>query len=317
MAKYITRVGVLGLLVAFTLGGLSASPRGKPLRFIFIAPLIKEAFFGPVKKGMNDAARMMGVSCTFTGTEDVNVVKQAEMVKQAIDQGYDGIALDIIDPVAFDEVAQLAADRGIPLVAFNVDDNATPNARLSAVCQNLYQAGQTTGTQAAPFIAPNSQILMTMHDEGVSALEDRLHGAQEVLKDKGVTWKVIITGSTAEASAGVVAKALKENPDIKVVLCTGQADTEGAGLAIEREFKGGGYWAAGYDLSSQTLRLIKAGVIRFTIDQQPYIQGFYPVVQLALRCRYGIAPSSIDAGAAVISAANVAVVSELCRKGYR
>jgi len=84
--------------------------------------------------------------------------------------------------------------------------------------------------------------------------------------------------------------SLKADPEIKVVICTGQADTEGAGLAIERHFRGKGYRAAGFDLSPGTLRLIKAGHIQFTIDQQPYIQGYYPVIQLALYCRYGNPP---------------------------
>jgi len=289
----------------------------KPLRFIFITTCKDEPFFGPVKKGMMDAAKMMGVECTWTGTADVDTAAQAKMVEDAIGRNYDGIALNIIDPVAFDKVAKLAADRGIPLVAFNVDDNATPNARLAAVCQNLYEAGRSLGRAAAPHIPDGSRILMTMHSAGVSALEDRLRGEQDALKDKGITWKVVVTGNTAEGAAEVITKELKADPDIKAVLCTGQTDTEGAGLAVERNFKDRGCYVAGFDLSPQTLRLIEAGVIAFTIDQQPYIQGFYPVVQLALRCRYGIMPSNIDAGAAIVDRSNVDAVAGLCKEGYR
>ena len=107
------------------------------------------------------------------------------------------------------------------------------------------------------------------------------------------------------------------NPEIKVVLSTGQADTEAAGLVLERHFPAGDYAAAGFDLSPETLRLIRKGVIRFTIDQQPYAQGFYPVVQLALYCRFGIKPSDIDAGAALINAGNCDSVMDLCRQKYR
>lgn len=59
------------------------------------------------------------------------------------------------------------------------------------------------------------------------------------------------------------------------------------------------------------------GVIKFTIDQQPYVQGFYPVVQLALYCRYGIKPPSMDAGATVITKSQAAGVMELKAKNYR
>ena len=156
---------------------------------------------------------------------------------------------------------------------------------------------------------------MTMHAEGVSALENRLHGAQEIVKEKGITWEVAITGNLVEASAEAITRALKENPDIRYVLCTGQADTEGAALAIERGFEG--YAAAGFDLSPGILKAVKAGHIRFTIDQQPYVQGYYPVVQLTLYCRYGIMPYDMDAGAGIITEDKVDSVLRLSEKGYR
>jgi simple sugar transport system substrate-binding protein len=43
-----------------------------------------------------------------------------------------------------------------------------------------------------------------------------------------------------------------------------------------------GVRGGGYDLTPKTLELLKADHIDFTIDQQPYLQGFYPVVQLYL-----------------------------------
>ena len=289
----------------------------KPLRFIFITTCVDEDFFNPVKKGVRDAAAQMGVQCTFTGTPEVDLKAQADMVRKAVAEGYDGIALNIIDPVAFDDVVSEAMGKGIPVVAFNVDDNQTPNARLSGVCQDLYKAGRIVGEKAAAFIPDNSRILMTVHSDGISALEDRLRGEQDVLKAKGVTWKRVVTGITPEGSAEVIATALKADPEIKAGHLHRTSRYGGAGLAIEKHFAGKGYKAAGFDLSPETLRLIKAGHIQFTIDQQPYIQGYYPVIQLALYCRYGIRPSNIDAGASVISKDNVDEVLALSRTGYR
>ena len=75
--------------------------------------------------------------------------------------------------------------------------------------------------------------------------------------------------------------------------------------------------AAGFDLTPEILRMIKAGTIRFTIDQQPYIQGFYPVVQLTLLKRYGIMPASMDAGAAVIAKDQADSVLQLTEPHFR
>ncbi len=70
-------------------------------------------------------------------------------------------------------------------------------------------------------------------------------------------------------------------------------------------------------LSPEILRLISADVIACTVDQQPYVQGFYPVLQVSQLCRYGIKPMNIDSGAVFVTNENVAAVSELCRQGYR
>lgn len=314
--------GLAGLLLAGCSAEGARSQSGvqkhrRPLRLVFITCAVEARFSEPVKKGMNDAAKMMGVECDFTGTEGVDVQAQARMVEQAVADGYDGIALNIIDSEAFDEVIQEAIEKGVPVVGFNVDDNATPNARLSSVNQRLYEAGRTLAEHLLPHVPQNAHVLMTMHDEGVSALEDRLRGEQAVLKKKNVRWTVIVTGNDSVEGAEVIAKALKENPDIRVVLGTGQSDTEAAGRAIEKHFPNKGSWAAGFDLSPETLRLIRGGHIRCTIDQQPYIQGFYPVMQLALYLRYGIVPCDIDAGATIIDQSNVEQVIELTRKGYR
>ena len=305
--------------ILYSLGMVTGESDGRVdrLRFIFIAPVKNESFFDPVKKGMQDAADMLGVECTFTGTEGVDVEAQAAMVRRAVADGYDGIALDIIDPVAFDGVVEEAIDRGVPVVAFNVDDAKTPNARLSAVCQNMYEAGRSLGTAALEFIPPGAKILMTLHDEGISALDERMRGAQDVLKEHGITWKVVVTSNDPARALEVIVREIGADPGIACVLGTGLTDTEAAGKAIDRNFRERKLPSAGFDLSQDILDMIGAGVIRFTIDQQPYVQGFYPVVQLTQYCRYGIMPSDIDAGAAIIAREDVAGVIGLSTLGYR
>jgi simple sugar transport system substrate-binding protein len=290
---------------------------GKRLRLAFVCCALESKFFEPVTKGMQDAARLMDVEATMMGTPGIDVKRQADYVRRAVQDGYDGIAVNMIDPEAFDDVIRKAIDRGIPVVGFNTDDHATPNARLSSVNQKLYEAGQSLAKHVSGHIPAENHVLMTMHDAGVSSLEDRLRGLQDVLRPRDVRWTVLITGNQSDKGAELIAQALRQHPDIRIVLGTGQSDTEAAGLAIEKYFADKQYWSAGFDLSPETLRLIKAGHIRCTIDQQPYIQGFYPVIQLTLNLRYGIVPSDMDTGAAIIDRKNVERVLELTKKGYR
>jgi simple sugar transport system substrate-binding protein len=289
----------------------------RPLRLAFITCSVEGKFFEPLRKGIDDAARQLNVRADFMGTRGVDIPAQVQMVRQAVKDGYDGIALNIIDPVAFDAVIRETLDKGVPVVAFNIDDSATPSARLSGVSQHFVEAGKTLAARLLPSIPENAHVLMTMHDAGISALDDRQKGMQEVLKTKNIQWTPLVSGNDSAKAAEVIAAALKEHPDICVVLGSGQADTEAAGRAIRDTFAGKGYWAAGFDLSPTTLELIRQGHIRCTVDQQPYIQGFYPVVQLTLLLRYGIQPSDIDAGAAIIDASNVEEVAELTQQHIR
>lgn len=290
---------------------------GRRLRFVFLTPCVGEDFFRPVRQGMQDAAAMLGVECSLDGTEDVDLPLQAEMLRRAVADGADGIAVSVVHPTALNAAIREARDQGVPVVGFNVAAGYPGNGCMSVVCQSLYEAGRSLGEAATPHIAPGSHILMTMHSEGISALEDRLRGIQEMLAPQGVTWQVVITGIQAEEAAAVIGEALRKDASLSAILCTGQADTEGAGLAVERAFAERGLYVAGFDLSPEILRLVRAGVIAGTIDQQPYLQGFYPVVQLALYCRYGLCPSDIDTGAALITRENADSVLALSAAGYR
>jgi simple sugar transport system substrate-binding protein len=287
-----------------------------PLRLIFISPVIHEDFFLPVKKGMRDAAKQMGVEATFTGTEGVDTKAQAAMVTQAVKDGYDGIAVDIIHATDFDKPIEEAIVAGVPVVAFNTDD-ITPNPRLSTVSQKLFEAGRTVGTRGLGIIPKGSEVLITLHDAGISSLEERRRGIEGVLKKNDIKWSVVVTTPHPEKARDIITKSLQDNPKIKTVLCTGQADTEGAGLAIAENFADQGYRAAGFDLSPNILQLLDTGVIEFTIDQQPYAQGYYPVIQLTLLLRYGIRPSNIDSGAAVITRDQAKSVMQWKAKNYR
>jgi simple sugar transport system substrate-binding protein len=82
-------------------------------------------------------------------------------------------------------------------------------------------------------------------------------------------------------------------------------DTQGVGQIIQKhsaKIHGGGY-----DLLPGTLNLINQGFLDFTIDQQPYLQGFYPVLQLFLYKLSGglVAPSDTNTGLLFVTKANV------------
>ncbi|MDB5523423.1 MAG: sugar transport periplasmic component [Rhizobium sp.] len=208
-----------------------------------------------------------------------------------------------------------AKSKSIPVVAFNIDADRTASGNLSYIAQDLRAAGATLGRRARGSIGKGSKVIITVHDEGVWALEERMAGMKAALMNQDIEWKVVCTGQKPVEGAERLHKAL-ENFSATALLGTGNGDTEACGIVAKR-MAGSAPYVGGFDLSPGIVELIDEGFIDCSIDQQPYAQGFYPVVQLALYLRYGLMPSSLDAGAAVIDRSNVHAVRELSRRSIR
>lgn len=294
---------------------MNLSEASRRLKLLFIAVTCDEDFFGPVRRGMADAAALMDVEVEFTGTVGVDASGMAAIARRGLEQGVDGLAIVVFDVEAFAPVIAEARSRGVPVVAFNIDAGRGRSGVLSGIAQDFPAAGRALARRVAPDVRPGSTVLLTMHDPGISALEERRDGIKAGLSGHGIEWVETVTGHYAEEAARHILAILDQRPEISIVLATGQADTEGAALAAERAARP--IYAAGFDLSPTILRLIQTGHLVFTTDQQPYTQGFYPVIQLVLNIRYGLLPVDMDAGAAIVDLSNVARIGILSEAGYR
>ena len=79
----------------------------------------------------------------------------------------------------------------------------------------------------------------------------------------------------------------------------------------------GDIYIAGFDLSPPTAKGIKEGYINAVLDQQPFLQGYLPIVQIYLTKRFGFSGLNIDTGAAIIDKSNIDLVAPLAEKGIR
>jgi len=287
------------------------------LNLRFITHCVDEDFFDTVKKGTADAAKMLGVEYDFIGTEDVDFDEQIEMVRQAIRDKVDGIATSTLHPTAYNEVLEEVKIAGIPVVLLNTAASQGKDGDVPFIGQDVYNAGRKIGANIGNKIPDGAKILVPIHSEGISALDERARGIREGLAGKNLKFESVVTGIEVEDGFRVVSEILKADTEIKTVLGTGQADTEGSGKAVETHFPNQGYVVAGFDVSPGILNLIKNDIISFTLDQQPYAQGFYPVVQLVQQIRYGIIPSDMESGSTLISKENVDEVMKLTEEGYR
>jgi simple sugar transport system substrate-binding protein len=102
------------------------------------------------------------------------------------------------------------------------------------------------------------------------------------------------------------------------------ATNSGGGLAaveaVASTRRAGRVEVAAFDLGPDTLRAVEAGKLLFAVDQQPYLQGYLPVVMLANRARYGLLPAQGDVvatGANFVTRENAAQALELSERSIR
>ena len=88
--------------------------------------------------------------------------------------------------------------------------------------------------------------------------------------------------------------------------------------AVKEAGKTGIVSVASFDLSASFLKSVAAGEAAFAIDQQQYLQGYLPVVFLALYAKYGLIPGGdVPSGPNLITKEKAAQVVDLSAKGIR
>lgn len=285
------------------------------LRFRLVTIASDEELFHVVERGMRDAATALNVDADLVGTPGFDIEDVIRLVRSAVHDGIDGIGLNIFHPTALAAVIAEAGAACVPVVAFNIDAAKTGSGNLSYIMQDFIAAGTVLGRRAAASIAKGEPVIVARHDDGVGALEERAAGIEAGLASRGVVVTRVITGRAPARGAEILGEALVRL-GARAIIGTGQPDTEAAGI-VARANQQHGIYAAGFDLSPGIVDLIAEGHLDCVVDQQPYAQGFYPIVQLTLYRRFGLMPSSLDAGAAIVDRHNVELVRQLSKQSIR
>ncbi len=135
----------------------------------------------------------------------------------------------------------------------------------------------------------------------------------------GGSSKVLATGNDAQTVISMVKAALSADESIDSVMTLGASSAAEPTLeALEQIGMVGEVKLGTFDLSANILKAIDKKQVAFIIDQQQYMQGYLPVVILALYNRYGLMPGgNIPTGPGFVTRANVAKVIDLSAKGIR
>jgi simple sugar transport system substrate-binding protein len=250
-------------------------------KFVFVNHVTTNPFFVPTRYGAEDACKLLGCSYQWTGSENSNVNEMVNAFNTAITGGADGIAVALVDAKAFNQPTDAALKAKIPVVSYNAD--STENARLAYIGQDLFVSGQEMGKRIADLV-PSGDVALFIATPGQANIQPRIDGAKDTLKSKSaIKTHVITTGAALPAELSVIDSYATGHPETKGYFAVDAWSTQGLAQTIQKhnlrnkQVKGGGY-----DLTPTTQKLLADDQIDFTIDQQPYLQGFLPVLELYL-----------------------------------
>jgi len=318
----VSRRKALGMAAKMGLGGAAAAALAgrpvrealaaaglpqKPYKITFVNHVTTNTFFTPTIYGIEDACAFLGCSYQWTGSKTSNVAEMVSAMQTAIAAKVDGIAVCLVDAEAFNKPTEDALSIGIPVIGYNAD---TPNARLNYVGQSLYQSGYNIAKRWLPMVKPGGKVMLSIATPGSLNLQPRLDGYIQAIKDAGdpVTYDTLQSGVDEATEESRVESYYLANKDVVGMFGTGGGDTKAIGKISQKYgLAAQGVITAGYDLEPDTLASVASGDLTFTTDQQPYLQGFIPTLQIYLYKLSGgaVAPANTDTSLAYVTKDNV------------
>jgi simple sugar transport system substrate-binding protein len=236
-----------------------------------------DSFWAVAKKGAEDAGKRLGVTVRYSESAN-DPQKQAQLIDSAVTEKVDGIATSAPNPDAISDPLKKATDAGIPIITLN--SGAEDYQKLGAIThvgQTETIAGEGAGAKLKE--AGGKKLLCVIHEQANIGLNQRCDGAKkgfggevENLQVKGVDdIQTTLTEIQSKLQSDKAVDAvLTLNPDIAVAA---RDAIQGAGSEAK---------LATFDLSGDVVKAIQDGEIDFAVDQQQYLQGYLPVVFLAL-----------------------------------
>ena len=267
-------------------------PKHPKWRFAFINHVTTNPFFVPTQYGAADAAKLTDTTYTWSGSTKADVGEMINAFNAAISAKADGIAVCVVDKGAFEAPIKRALRK----------------ARMAYIGQDLYVSGFEMGKRIVELV-PSGDVALFIATPGALNIQPRIDGALAAIKQSGKPVKAtaVATSPDLATELSMIDAYYQGHKSLKGMFAVDAGDTQGVGQVIQKYKLQGKVKGGGYDLLPGTLKLIQNGSLQFTIDQQLYLQGYYPVMQLFLQRLSGglVAPSDTNTGLLFVTKDNV------------
>jgi simple sugar transport system substrate-binding protein len=249
-----------------------------------------DTFWDKIKAGAQQAAKDTGVTLKYSN--DPDATKQATLIQNAVDSKVDGIATTLVTPDALAGAVKAATDAKIPVVGFN--SGSDQYQKLGAL---MYFGSDETvaGTAAGKRLGDEGvkHPLCVIQQAGSVALEARCAGVKSSVSG---TENIQVNGADDSAVTSTLQAKLSQDKSIDAIVTLGAPQAIDAIKAMDAA--GSKAKLATFDLNQEAATDIQSGKIEFSIDQQPYVQGYMSVTSLYLYIKNG---NDIGGGKAVLT----------------
>ncbi len=280
-----------------------------------------------VYNGAKQAEYDLGVKVDYVWS-DWDPQKMIQQFQEVVASKPDGICvMGHPGDAAFDALIDAAEAKGIIVTSQNT---TLPKAEAKYTAKGFgyvgaenYSAGHALGKEAVTrFKLKSGDLAMVWGLLSQPSRGERTKGVIDALKEAGLTVDYLeidsATNKDAPVGAPVFAGYVASHPKVKLVV----TDHGGLTATAETYLKAAGKKAgdiniAGFDLSPATITAIKGGWTGLVIDQQEWLQGYLPILQICLTKVYGFSGLHIDTGAGFVDKSNVDFVAPLAQKNIR
>ncbi len=294
------------------------------LRF-FVGGAEGDAFGSIVYNGAKQAEHDLGptVDYVFSGWAPEKMTQQ---LREAVAAHPDGIAMmGHPGEAAIMPLAEQASKAGIKMMYQNVPlPNVVAKFGGGYVGAQLKPQGKALGEEAVRRFGLKSgdkAIVLGPFDQQVERYE-REGATADALSAAGLAVTKLVSPAEAAADPNLliptITAALLNQPDTKVIVYPGGQELGNVPAYMTAAGKKPGQIiAVGFDTSPQIVEAFKAGWVQLTADQQPFMQGYMPILSLCQQVVYGLAPINVDTGAGFVTPENYQAVAGLAKEGLR
>lgn len=307
MNKKLARV-ICGVTVAATLlgGSATAFAEGTDMEVDVVLHALNGSFYTKIQEGAQQAGEDLGINVKVSAPNTASSLEeQVGLLETAVASGADAIATVTWDPTGFNGVIAEAEEKGIPVVGFN--QNAEGCGTKAFVGQDYETAGYDLGKYIFDAMGGEGSYIIAScgpTDVALVAREAGVDRAAEEYGGKITKIETIDIGTDLTNAYSVIENAYLANPDVKAIIGV-DVFSEAIGSVIEDYDVAGEVYAAGFDLTEGMLNHIKNGSVQVTCGQNPYMQGYYSVLECYMNLAHGCDFIDINTGAQLVDSNNV------------